>query len=263
LTRITTVINQKGGVGKTTTAHALATGLTNDGYKTLVIDADPQGNISYTMQVNPNTKGLYEAMKEQAPVTELMQQTVQGDILPSNLLLTAADMEFVETGREYLLDNILEPLKKRYSHIIIDSPPQLGILTVNALTACTDIIIPMTADIYSLQGLSQLHSTINKVKKFCRKEITIAGLLLTRYSDRIIISRDLKEAIEAKASELNSRLYKTIIREGVAVREAQTQRMSLFEYSLKSNPTQDYIRFIEEYLSQEKENKIHESKEKL
>ena len=159
-------------------------------------------------------------------------------------------IQFVETGREYILDNVLEPLKNIYSHIIIDSPPQLGILTVNALTACTDIKIPMTADIYSLQGLNQLHSTINKVKRFCRKDITIAGLLLTRYSDRTIISRDLKEAIENKATELSSNLYKTIIREGVAVREAQTQRVSLLEYAPKSNPGQDYIKFIEEYLNQ-------------
>ena len=251
MARITVVINQKGGVGKTTTAHALATGLKTKGYKILVVDTDPQGNISHTMQADTTVKGLYEAMKEEQPTAELIQHTPQGDILPSTLLLTAADMEFISTGREYILDNVLEPVKNNYDYIIIDSPPQLGILTINALVASDDIIIPMTADIYSLQGLNQLYNTINKIKKFCKKDIIIDGLLLTRYSDRTILSRDLKEAIESKAGELNSKLYNTIIREGVSIREAQTARQSIFDYSPKSNPAIDYMDFITEYLKRE------------
>lgn len=252
MTRVTTIINQKGGVGKTTTAHALCTGLLHKGFKTLVVDTDPQGNISYTMKANMQGKGLYEAMKEESPITDLIQHTEQGDILPSTLLLTAADLEFTETGREYIIDSILESVKERYSHIIIDSPPTLGVLTINALTASSDVVIPMGADIYSLQGLNQLYSTINKVKRFCNKNITIAGILLTRYSGRTILSRDIKEGIESKAKELNSRLYETIIREGVAVKEAQTRQASLFEHAPQSNPAIDYMAFIEEYLAQEK-----------
>jgi len=246
------VINQKGGVGKTTTAHALSTGLIKRGHRVLVTDTDPQGNISHSMQADVNGKGLYEAMKEELTTIKVIQQTAQGDILPSTLLLTAADMEFVSTGREYILDNVLDPVKNDYDYIVIDSPPQLGILTINALVACTDIIIPMTADVYSLQGLNQLYNTINKVKKFCKKDIIIAGLLLTRYSDRTILSRELREAIEDKAAELNSIVYNTIIREGVSVREAQTARKSIFDHAPKSNPAADYMDFITEYLSKER-----------
>ena len=248
MARTTVVINQKGGVGKTTAAHALATGLTKKGHKVLVVDTDPQGNISHTMQADTTVKGLYEAMREEQPTKELIQHLSQGDILPSTLLLTAADMEFVSTGREYILDDVLASVKNDYDYIIIDSPPQLGILTINALVASDDIIIPMTADIYSLQGLNQLYSTINKIKKFCKKDIVIDGLLLTRHSNRTILSRDLKDAIESKARELNSRLYDTIIREGVSVREAQTARQSIFDYAPKSNSAIDYVNFIAEYV---------------
>ena len=248
MARITVIINQKGGVGKTTTAHALATGLTKKGYAVLMVDTDPQGNISHTMQADTSGKGLYEAMKEELPAAALIQHTPQGNILPSTLLLTAADMEFVSTGREYILDSVLDDVKNSYDYIVIDSPPQLGILTINALVAADDVIIPMTADIYSLQGLNQLYSTITKVRRFCKKNIVIAGLLLTRYSDRTILSRDLKERIEAKARELDSKLYNIIIREGVSIREAQTARQSIFEYAPKSNPAVDYMDFITEYL---------------
>lgn len=252
MARITVVINQKGGVGKTTTAHALATGLLKRGFNVLVIDTDPQGNISNSMQADVNVKGLYEAMKEESPAKEVIQHTPQGDIMPSTLLLTAADMEFTQTGREFILDNVLENVKNNYDYIIIDSPPQLGILTINALVASDDIIIPMTADIYSLQGLNQLYSTITKVRKFCKKNIVIAGLLLTRHDDRIILSRDLREAIENKAKEFNSILYDTVIRNGVSIREAQTARQSIFDYAPKSNQAVDYMNFITEYVKRER-----------
>jgi len=248
--RITTVINQKGGVGKTTTAHALATGLTHKGHSVLCVDMDPQGNLSYTMGANTSAAGLYEAMKGEATAGQVIQHTSQGDILPSSLLLSAADMEFTATGREWILDSLLKPVKRAYSHIIIDSPPTLGILTINALTAGTDVVIPMGADIYSLQGLSQLHRTILKVRQFCNKDIKVAGLLMTRYNARTILSRDMYDGIAAKAAEVQSTLYNTVIREGVAVKEAQTNQASLFDYAPQSNPAQDYANFIQEYLEQ-------------
>lgn len=248
--RITTITNQKGGVGKTTTAHALTTGLKRWGRRVLAIDVDPQGNLSYTMSANTLGSGLYEAMRGEATVAEVIQSTDQGDILPSTLLLAAADMEFTATGREWILDKLLEPVKHQYDHIIIDSPPTLGILTVNALTASTDVVIPVGADIYSLQGLYQLHSTIEKVRQFCNPDLKIAGLLLTRYNSRSVISRDIKEGIEEKATSLSTSLYDVSIREGVAIREAQTHQMSLFEYAQRSNPAQDYDNFVSEYLAQ-------------
>ena len=252
MARITVITNQKGGVGKTSTAHALSAGLTDAGYRVLVIDCDPQSNLSYAMQAEFNEKSLYEAMKSDIPIEDMIQHTSQGDIVASSLLLAGADMEFTDTGREYILENILEPVKERYSHIIIDTPPTLGILTTNALVACTDIVVPITADIFPLQGLSQLFNTINKVKKYCRKNVIVAGILICRYSSRSIISRELKEEIESITKKMDTNLYNSIIREGVAIRETQIQKSNPFHYAPLSNPVLDYKSFINEYLNQEK-----------
>jgi len=248
MARITTIANQKGGVGKTSTAHALATGLTKKGRRTLAIDIDPQSNLSYVMHADDQRAGIYEVLTGKESIFKTIQHTGQGDILPSTLLLTGADMEFTDNGREYLLKNIIEPLKKIYDYIIIDSPPTLGILTINALTASDDVIIPMGADIFSLQGLSQLYNTINKVKKYCNPNLNIAGILITRYNGRTILSKDLREVIESKAAQIDAPTYNTIIREGISVKESQTQQESIFKTNINSNPAQDYINFINEYL---------------
>ena len=249
MARITTIINQKGGVGKTSTAHALATGLNRRGYSALAVDADPQGNLTYIMQAE-TTSGAYDAMKG-GNVVELIQHTQQGDILSSTPALIGADLEFTQTGREYVLRDALGPINANYSHIIIDSPPTLGIMTINALTASTDVIIPMGADIFSLQGLGQLYDTIGKVKRYCNPELKIAGLLITRYTRRAILTRDLTEVIGDKAQQISAQIFKTQIREGIAVKEAETMRASLFDSHPKANPTADYNALIDEYLIQE------------
>lgn len=254
MTRITTVINQKGGVGKTTTAHALATGLNHRGYKALVVDADPQGNITYTMRADAAKAGLYEAMRGEITAAEAVQHTEQGDIIPSSLYLAGADLEFTQTGREYLIREMLEGITgsaSAYSHIIIDSPPALGILTVNALTASSDIVIPVGADIFSLQGLQQLLSTVAKVKKYSNPTLEIAGLLITRRGTRAVATRQLIEAIESKASAMSAHLYRAIIREGIAIKEAQIMQSSIFDTHATAKATEDYTAFIDEYLAQE------------
>lgn len=250
MAKIITVANQKGGVSKTTTSHAMATGLMLKGFKTLLIDLDPQGNATYTMGVDGKKASIYEIIKGIVSPEEAVQTTEQGDIIPSNLNLAGADMEFKETGREFLLKDIVDLLDSHYDYIIIDTPPTLGILTINALTASNEVIIPVGADIYSLQGLGQLNETIGKVRKYCNKDIKIAGLLLTRYNGRSILSKDMKESIEHAAEQIDTKLYDTIIREGIAVKEAQTQRTTVFSTAIKSNPAQDYLSFIDEYLKE-------------
>jgi len=248
MARVTVISNQKGGVGKTTTAHALAAGLTYRGYKVLAVDTDPQGNLSYTVGADDQKSGIYEVLKEQAELLEVIQQTDQTDIIPSTLLLASADLEFTDTGREYLLNEALTPVKDKYDYIIIDTPPTLGIITINALTAADDVIIPMGADIYSLQGLSQLYNITNRVKKYCNSELHIVGLLITRFNGRSILSKELKDIIGDKAKQINAALFDTVIREGVAIKESQTQQASIFKTSPKSNPAKDYSAFIDEYL---------------
>jgi chromosome partitioning protein len=246
---IVVIANQKGGVGKTTTAHALITGLTYKGYKALAVDTDPQGNFTYTMNADENAAGVYELLKGNITPPEAIQHTEQGDIISGSLMLSGADMEFSETGREYLLSEALEPLRKKYDFIIIDSPPTLGILTINALTAADDLIIPMGADAYSLQGLSQLNATIGKVKKRCNSALNVAGILITRYSGRAILSQELRETIEGKAARaVGTIVFQSVIREGIAVKEAQTQQISLYAATQKSNAALDYLAFIDEYL---------------
>lgn len=250
MARITTVLNQKGGVGKTTTAHALATGLNHRGFKALVIDADPQGNISYTMQADAAQAGLYEALKGIIPAADAIQHTAQGDLISSSIDLAGADMEFTQTGREYLLREVLDAISADYTHVIIDSPPSLGIMTVNALTASNDLIIPVGAEIYALQGLQQLLNTIGKVQKYSNLGLTVAGLLITRKGNKAVATRQLIDAIQQRAGALQLHLYSAVIREAVAIREAQIMQGSIFDTHPRAKVTDDYNAFIGEYIKQ-------------
>ena len=245
--RIISVANQKGGTAKTSTAHALVTGAAYKGKRSLAIDFDPQGNLSFIMGADANRAGAYELMKQQAKAAQIVQYTSQGDIIPASLNLAAADTEFSgKPGRDFFLQAALEPLQDAYDVVVIDTPPTLGTLLVNALTASDEVIIPMNADILSLQGLYQLAETINQVKSFCNKGLKVTGILLTRYSGRTVLARDIKETIEAKCAELGIPLLNTVIRDGVAVREAQTTQESLFAYARNSNPAKDYLQLFDE-----------------
>ena len=248
--RITTILNQKGGTGKSTTAHALATGLTQRGLKALVIDADAQGNITDSMNADPLKKGLYDLMRGNVSAADAIQHTAQGDIIASCLDLAGADMEFTQTGREYLLREALEPVKE-YSHIIIDSPPALGIMSVNALTASGDVVIPANADMYSLQGLNQLLNTIARVRKYSNPGLKISGLLITRKGANTVATRTMLEQIQRSADAAGLYLYRAMIREATAIREAQITQRSIFEHAPTAKVTADYNAFIDEYLKQE------------
>lgn len=249
--KILTLSNQKGGVAKTSTSNALAAGLYNRNYKVLAVDLDPQCNLSFSCGVDMlNTeKTLFDVFKGNAEVRETIIPLKLGfDLLPGGLTLAGADMDFTQTGREYMLSEALETVSGKYDFCIIDTPPTLGILTVNALTAADYVIVPMTADIYALQGLTQLNALIQNVRRYCNKGLKIAGILLTRYNDRQIISKTLKTNIGQAAERLSAEVFKTYIREGVAVRETQLLQSDLFTDAPKANVTQDYNNFIDELL---------------
>lgn len=249
--KVITLSNQKGGVAKTSTSNALAAGLYNRNYKVLAVDLDPQCNLSFSCGVDMlNTeKTLFDVFKGNAEVRETIIPLKLGfDLLPGGLTLAGADMDFTQTGREYMLSEALETVSGKYDFCIIDTPPTLGILTVNALTAADYVIVPMTADIYALQGLTQLNALIQNVRRYCNKGLKIAGILLTRYNDRQIISKTLKTNIGQAAERLSTEVFKTYIREGVAVRETQLLQSDLFTDAPKANVTQDYNNFIDELL---------------
>ena len=243
------VINQKGGVGKSTISAVLLSGLTKKGFSVLAVDLDAQGNLSFTAGADTqNQKNTFQLLTEKVSVPDLIQHTEQGDIIPSSSSLAGADAFITNTGKEFRLKEALEQIKDNYDYIILDTPPALGILTVNALTAADSAIIPAQADVYSLQGIAQLSETIALVKKYCNPNLKIAGILLTRYSTRAVLNRDIANMMREQAKNLDTKLFKTAIREAVAVREAQISQKSIFDYAPKANVTEDFQNFINELL---------------
>jgi chromosome partitioning protein len=241
--------NQKGGVGKTTTSNALAAGLNNRGYRVLAVDLDPQCNLSLSCGVDmlAAEETLYHVFKGESGVKETIIPLKLGfDLLPGGLMLSGADMDFTQTGREYMLSEALEEVAGNYDFCIIDTPPTLGVLTVNAMTAADYVIVPLTADLYALQGLTQLNGLINNIRKYCNRGLQIAGILLTKYNDRQNISKALKGSIEQAAEKLGAQVFETCIREGVAIREVQLMKSDLFTEAPKAKVTQDYNDFISE-----------------
>lgn len=243
------VTNQKGGVGKSTTAEAFSDGLARKGHKTLLIDLDPQCSITLTSGADMSLLTVYELMKGECDTQEAIQEHAQcADILPASWYLSNIEAELTEAGRESVLRNRLSDARAKYDYIVIDTPPSLGILTINALTAADSLIIPAQADVYSLQGIGQLYDTIEAVKSHTGNNFTLKGVLLTRHNRRNVISRDMTGIAIRTAEEIGTFLYNTVIRECVAIKEAQANQQSIFAYSPRCNASADYAAFIEEFL---------------
>lgn len=245
--QIITVTNQKGGVGKTTTAQHLAVGLKRKGNRVLLIDADQQTNLSLVTNWNYNVS-IYDVMKGAVPTKEAIFHSSQCDIIGGSFKLANADKEFDQTGKEYLLKEALEQVKEDYDYVIIDTPPALGVITVNALTCSNKVIIPAQSDVFSIQGLSQLTNLINAVKKYTNQDLTIDGILLTKFNDRTILNRTLKQTLQTASKSIGTQLYNTTIREATAIREAQTKKTNVFEYDKKSKVAKDYSDFVTEFI---------------
>lgn len=250
--KIITVTNQKGGAGKTTTVDAVLSALKSKGYKVLAVDLDPQCNLTFSMNADSSKSSILDVMTGDVKTEEAIQKLNHGDLLAGTARMAAAESILTQTGKEYRLKEALESVKKNYDYIIIDTPPALGILTINALTACTSVVIPAQADIYSIQGIQRLIETIKPVKQYTNPSIKIDGILLTRYNDRTVLSRTIAELASQIAGSMNSRLFKSTIREATAIKEAQISQMSIFEYANGSKVAEDYSAFVEELLSIEK-----------
>lgn len=246
---IITTINQKGGVGKSTTAQALGAGISSKGFHVLMVDLDPQGNLSYAMGADTRAPGAGEMMQGNINASKALQKIEQGDVIASSVGLVGADITLLESGREYRLKEAIEPLYGEYDYIIVDTPPSMGILSVNALAAATQAIVPVQADIFSLQGVGQLSATYQALKAHANPSLKIKGLLLTRYNNRAVLSRNIMDMAAEAAAQFDSKVFNTTIREAVAIREAQISQCNIFEYAPKSKVAQDYMNFVEEVLS--------------
>ena len=243
---IVAVISRKGGVGKTATVQALGAGLRRDGYKVLYIDLDSQTNLTYGLAADPEGVTVADVLNGKATAADAIQHTEQGDILAGSDELALADMTMQGKAHEYLLKKAIKGLQ--YDYIVIDTPAQLGILTINALSAANSIVIPVQAEIYSLQGMGQLHRIISTVQHSCNSGLYIRGILITRYNGRAIISRDMQSNLEQAADFMHTQLYKTPIRECVSIKEAQASQQDIFKYAPHSNAAKDYNAFIDDFM---------------
>ena len=244
---VISISNQKGGVGKTTTTYALAAILNDRGFKVLSIDLDPQSNLSFCMGGdNESVPTIYEVLRKENTLREAIQTTEMGDLISSNILLSGIELEFTNLGREYILSDALRVVLDLYDYILIDTPPALSILTINAFTASDYILVPMHADIFSLQGMAQLYDTIQRVKLYCNPRLEYAGLLLTRCNARTTLASEVRGTAELISRDLNIPLFNTSIRSSVAISESQSLQENPLSFASKNPAMQDYLEFADE-----------------
>lgn len=247
MTSIITVSNQKGGVGKTTTSAALAAGISSRGKRVLGIDLDPQGNFGFCLGLGPaNGPTVLDALKGSVPVKEAIQETEYCDLLTSDITLSSSGLEKISNQTQSILKNMLTPILEEYDYVIIDTPPALNLLTVNAYAVSNFLIIPMSSDILSLVGLAQLRETIDSVRSTLNPHLEVLGILLTRFNKRTLLSRDVCEMAGQLAGQIGTAVFETRIRSGVAIAEAPAHGESIFDYNPRSAAVGDYMDFIDE-----------------
>ena len=242
---IISLLNHKGGVGKTTSAVNIGAGLVELGKKVLLVDLDPQANLTLSFGIGRQPVTIYEAMRGES---ELQPFTIREnlDIVISTLDLSGVEMELSnEAGREYILREVFDPLVDNYDFIILDCPPSLGLLTLNALTCSNYVIIPLQTEFLALQGLAKIKQVIDKVKFRLNKDLEIGGVIATMYDARKVLSRDVVETILKYFGE---KVFKTYIRDNVALAEAPAQQKDIFSYAPKSSGAEDYLNLCKEIL---------------
>ena len=244
MTKIITVVNQKGGVGKSTISQFTGNELSARGYEVLFIDLDPQGNLSYSLGINilelENNQTIYEPLEKGTDASKVILTTEQADIIPASQFLASLDIG------NYALSNALEPLKSAYDVIVIDTPPTLSTLVINALTASDALVIPALADAYSLQGLGQLRNTIEAVQDATNPNLTIAGILLTKYDKRKVLTRTIHKMLKDTANSLNTKVFNAKIRDAIAITEAQAMQQDILKYDPHANVVRDIKAYVTE-----------------
>lgn len=249
---IISLLNHKGGVGKTTSTINIGAALVRLGKSVLLIDLDPQANLTISLGIPRQKITIYENIRGEA---EIAPFTVKEglDVVTSNLDLSGAEMELInEAGREFILRELFAPLEHDYDYIIIDCPPSLGLLTLNALTASNFVIIPMQTEFLALQGIVKIKQVTDKVKFRLNKDLEIGGVIATMYDNRKVLNRDIVSTIE---KFFGDKVFKTKIRNNVALAEAPSVGKDIFEYSASSNGAEDYLLLAKEMIDRLEQKK--------
>jgi chromosome partitioning protein len=246
--KIIAVTNQKGGVGKTTTAVNLAACLAEFDHKVLLVDADPQGNATSGLGFDKYKRALcvYNGLVEGVPAADLVSPTVLTnlDVLPSAIQLAGAELELIALPeREFRLRRLLSPVRDRYAYILVDCPPSLGLLTINALTAADTLLVPIQCEFYALEGVAQLMKTIDLVKANFNRDLALEGILMTMYDGRTNLSVQVENEVRRYFGE---KVYKTIIPRNVRLSEAPSFGQTILQYDRKSKGAEEYINFARE-----------------
>ena len=255
--KVIAVANQKGGVGKTTTAVNLSASLAVAEARVLLIDFDPQGNATSGLGVMPDQieNDIYDVLVNGADINSALCHTeIEGlDLVPARIELSAAEVELIqELSRETKLKRAIAELKENYDYILIDCPPSLGLLTVNALTAAGSVLIPMQCEYFAMEGLGQLLNTINLIKENLNPDLTIEGILLTMYDVRNNLS---KEVMNQVTTHFPDKAFKTVVPRNVALSEAPSYGLPITEYDPRSKGAKSYEKFAKEFIKLNNEEK--------
>jgi chromosome partitioning protein len=253
--RTIVIANQKGGVGKTTTAVNLSACLAVAERQTLLVDVDPQANATSGLGLKSGeNSSIYEVIMGQVMVKEAIVKTALAclNLVPAHIRLIGAEVELVnEEGREQRLKNILDEVRTDYEYIILDCPPSLGLLTLNALTAADSVIIPIQCEYYALEGLGQLLNTIRLVQKHLNPSLQIEGVLLTMYDARVRLSRHVAEEAH---SFFGDRVFKTVIKRNIRLSEAPSFGKPIILYDAQSTGAENYLSLAKEVMNHDKES---------
>jgi chromosome partitioning protein len=250
--KIIAVANQKGGVGKTTTCVNLCCALKEAGAKVLLCDIDPQGNCTSGMGVDKNTAApnLYNVLVDGVQAEKAIVSTAYGDVLPSNKILSGAGIELVNTtGREFILKNALDGIKSKYDYIMVDCPPSLEMLTLNALCAADTILIPVQCEYFALEGLTDLITTIRMTKKALNPALDIEGVLLTMYDSRTNFSSQVADEVK---KYFKNKVYNVVVPRNVRLSEAPSHGIPVIAYDRSSRGAQTYIELAREFIKRNK-----------
>ena len=249
MTKVISIINHKGGVGKTTTTANLGGALTQKGYRVLLVDLDGQANLTMSLGLNSDlNETIYSSMKsgKDFPVYKNKEGL---EIVPSCLDLSAIESELInEPGRELILKSLLANIRERYDYILIDCPPSLSLLSLNALTASDGIIIPMQAQYLAMRGMDKLVNIINKVKSRINPSLSIYGILITMYDGRTNLNKSISEVVE---ETFHGKVFSSYIRNNISLAEAQANGKDIFHYDSKCNGAADYMNLCNELTKQE------------